>query len=59
MTLIRARTFGLTERVSADRVRRPFVEAVDVSVVASDHATILQEPHVATLADLIATRLAT
>ena len=50
MTLLRARTSGLSRPVSLDRGWGPLADAVDVCVVKGNHASMLREPAVRALA---------
>ena len=50
MTLLRARTSGLSRPVSLDRGWGPLADAVEVRVVKGNHASMLREPAVKALA---------
>jgi amino acid adenylation domain-containing protein len=53
VTLFRARTFGLRQRVVRDRGWGRVADAVDVRVIKGNHASILREPAVRDLAAAI------
>ena len=58
LTLFRARTFGLFQRVVPDRGWGSLAREVKIQVIKGNHATILREPHVRALAQQIEQSLA-